>query len=166
MIIRLLWKQWKLWYQQKIRHVRNKFKLHMRAFNFKKSRWSYIKWWDMQKYLKIKWWTKWLMMHMICFYHWLSISILKWWWNWHSYRNKSDKHKEYSEKRNSTKFIFDIWHQRWHIDICNCTRIMQSFTMHYWRSYAWEKLTSINFYIRDEYLMSLWWHVNATKIKC
>ncbi len=93
-IIRLFWKQWKLWYQQKIKHVCNEFKLRMRAFNLKKSRWSYIEWQNMQKYLKMKQWTRWLMMHMICLYCWLSINALKWWQDWRSYRNRSDKHEE------------------------------------------------------------------------
>ena len=94
MIVRLLWKQWKLWYQQKIRHVCNEFRLHMRTFDLKKSHWSYIEWRDMQKYLKMKQWTKWLMMYMSCLYCWLSINALKWWQDWYSYRNKSNKHEE------------------------------------------------------------------------
>ena len=51
------------------------------------------------------------------------------------------------------------------ISICIYTEIMQSLTMHCWRSYAWEKLTSINFYIRDEYLMLLQQRASATEIK-
>ncbi len=94
MIVRLLWKQWKLWYQQKIKHVCNEFRLCMRIFNLEKSRWSYIEWRDMKKYLKMKRWTRWLMMYMIYLYCWLNINALKWWQDWHSYRNKSNKHEE------------------------------------------------------------------------
>ncbi len=46
------------------------------------------------EYSKMKWWTRWLMMHMIYLYCWLSINALKWWQDWCSYRNRSDKHEK------------------------------------------------------------------------
>ncbi len=56
-------------------------------------------------------------------------------------------------------------HAKSHSTLLMQLRIIDA-TAHYWCNYTWEKLTSINFYMKDEYLISLWQFASVTKIEC